>query len=78
MYLATDSRRTKMVLLGFLLVYDMVITSHPQVVEASQMSKGKSPTRQALVTLKGAPITTIDLGNWDSYKLRSYMSKPLR
>lgn len=68
-----------MVLLGFSLVYDgEVITSHPQVVEAFCMCKGKSRTRQVLVTLHGAPITTLNLGNWGSYKLRTYVPEPLK
>ena len=68
-----------MVLLGFPLGFDVeVITSLPQVVEASCMTKVKSPTRQVLVILKGAPITTLDLGNWGSYKLRTYVPKSLR
>ncbi|XP_063615431.1 DNA repair protein XRCC1-like [Penaeus indicus] len=34
--------------------YDVeLITSHPQVVEASRMSVGKTPTRQVMVTMKG-------------------------
>lgn len=36
-----------------------MIISYTQVVEASRMSKGKTPTRQILVTLKEAPITTL-------------------
>lgn len=57
-----------MVLLGFSLAYDVEVnSSHSQVEEASQMSKGKAPARQVLVTLKGAPIPTLDLSNWDSY-----------
>jgi len=77
--LTSQEKKSKMVLLGFPLGFDVeVITSLPQVVEASRMTKGKSPTRQVLVILKGAPITTLDLGNWGSYKLRTYVPEPLR
>ena len=44
--LTSQEKKTKMVLLGFPLGFDVeVITSLPQVVEASCMTKGKSPTR---------------------------------
>ena len=74
-----EEKRVKMVLLGFSVSYDVeVITSHPQVVEASRLSKGKTPTRQVLVTMKGTPSSTLDLGNWGTYNLRTYVPEPLR
>ena len=77
--LTPEDKRSKMVLLGFPVSYDVeLITSHPQVVEASRMTVGKTPTRQVLVTLKGAPTTTLDLGNWGTFKLRTFVPEPLR
>lgn len=55
-----------------------VIVLYSQVGETSRMCKGKAPTRQALVTLTGALISTLDLGNWGFYRLRIHLPESLR
>ncbi|XP_069985918.1 uncharacterized protein [Penaeus vannamei] len=72
--LTSLEKKTKMALLGFC-GGDHVSPSSGRGFPHGQR---KSPTRQVLVTLKGAPITTLDLGNCGSYKLRTYVAEPLR
>lgn len=44
----------------------------------SQMTKGETSTKQVLMTLKRAQITTIDFGNWGPYSLRAYVFETLQ
>lgn len=46
------------------------------VVEASRLLNGN--TRKVLITLKGGPISSLDLDNWGTYSLRTYVAEPLR
>ena len=68
-----------MVLLG----YDQklgldAITAHSRITKATRLLRGKEPTRQVLVELKGDLERSIDLGNWGKYRLRTYIPEPLR
>lgn len=67
-----------MVLLGFPAMYDLdVITSHPKVLRVSRLTKGKIPTRQVLVTLRGAHLGpwTLEMGHLHR---RTYVPEPAR
>lgn len=63
-------------LLDFSLAYNVeVITSHPP---GFQNVERKEPKQLSPGTVKVAPIATLDLGNWGSYSLRTYVLEPLR
>ena len=70
-----------MVLLGYPLSLALeLIEAHPIVVDAKRLTFGKDkiPTRQVLVTLKGETPSSLDLGNWGVFSLRTYVPNPLR
>ncbi|XP_076066336.1 uncharacterized protein LOC143039893 [Oratosquilla oratoria] len=56
-----------------------VIEDHPQVISATRMRRwDKRPTRQVLITVKGEPFNSIDLGWYGRYDVRTYIPDPLR
>ena len=72
-------RKTKMVLLGFPIQYNLeVLKAHPQVEDAFRLKKSGSETRQVLVTWKGPPSNSLKLENWGSFKMRTFVPPPLR
>lgn len=77
--LIQEDRKVKMVLLVFLVICGPdVITSHPKILGDSRLTKGKNQTSQVLVTVKGALVRSLDLGNWFSYTLKTYVPDPLQ
>ena len=51
-----------------------------QLVDAAKRLEGtgKCPTQQVVVTVRGPPVPSLDLGPWGVYKTRSYVPDPRR
>lgn len=76
-----EDKPTKVVLLHYPLPYTLeAITKLTYVTNAVRCTMGreKTPTKSVIVTVKGTPPSTIDLGCWGTYKTRLYKPEPLR